>query len=72
MKASEVRVLDDGALADAIENALKELYKLRFQEAAGRLANNSRLRIVRRDLARMLTVRRERELDAAHAVKEGK
>ena len=72
MKAAEFRAKNDADLVEAIEEARQELYNLRFQGAAGRLANNARVRIVRRDLARLLTIQRERELWAAFEVATGK
>jgi len=65
MKAAEFRAKNDVDLVEAIEEARQELYNLRFQAAAGRLANDARVRLVRRDLARLLTIQREREIWAA-------
>jgi large subunit ribosomal protein L29 len=74
MKPSEVRAMSDGELAEAVENSRQEMFNLRFQAATGRLPDTGRLRIVRRRLACLLTVQRERELWAAYeaaASKEG-
>lgn len=62
MKASELRVLGDDQLRAQINEHLKELFNLRFQKVTGRLTNAARPRAVRRDIARIKTVLREREL----------
>jgi large subunit ribosomal protein L29 len=59
--AAELRQLDDDELENRLINARKELFNLRFQAATGRLDNSARTGDVRRDIARMLTVRRARE-----------
>jgi large subunit ribosomal protein L29 len=61
--ASELRDLDDAALADALRTARRELFGLRFQHATGELENTSRLRQAKRDVARALTVVRQRGID---------
>jgi large subunit ribosomal protein L29 len=66
--AAEFRDLDDAELDSRIENARKELFNLRFHKATGRLDNTARLSIVRREIARALTVRREREISRYEAV----
>ena len=71
MNASDMRGMGEAELAEAIENRRQELFNLRFQEATGRLADTSRLRQVRRDLARLLTVQRERELWAEYEAAMG-
>ena len=58
----QLRGLEDGPLADALAEAKKELFNLRFQSATGQLDNHGRLRAVRRDIARIYTEMREREL----------
>ncbi len=62
-KAVEVHGLDDAALADFVEGRRKESFNLRFQHATGQLENTARLHQAKRDLARGLTVARERGLD---------
>jgi large subunit ribosomal protein L29 len=62
--------MGDAELAQAIENTRQELYNLRFQAATGRLANNARLSIVHRDLARLMTVKRQREIWATYEAAE--
>ena len=59
---SELDVLDDAALVAELEKGKKELFNLRFQSASGQLDNHGRLKIVRRDIARIYTILREREL----------
>ena len=61
--AAEIRELDDEELANKLLEARKELFNLRFQSATGRLDNNARVTQVRRDIARLLTAQRARELD---------
>ena len=61
--AAEIRELDDEELVNKLLEARKELFNLRFQAATGRLDNNARVTQVRRDIARLLTVQRARELD---------
>lgn len=64
MKANELRNLDDAKLNELVEDSYKELFNLRFQKVTGKLTNTSRFRQVRRDIARIKTILRERELDA--------
>ena len=61
-KATEVRALGDEELLTRLREAKEELFNLRFQVATGQLDNNRRLQTVRRDIARIYTVMREREL----------
>ncbi|HET9091226.1 MAG TPA: 50S ribosomal protein L29 [Acidimicrobiales bacterium] len=65
--AREFRDLDPVELETRIENARKELFNLRFQAATGRLDNSARVGIVRREIARAVTVQREREIEQAEA-----
>jgi len=60
--AAELRDLTAGDLADKLKEAKEELFNLRFQNATGQLDNTARLRTVRKDIARIYTVIREREL----------
>jgi large subunit ribosomal protein L29 len=60
--------LDDGALIDQVAEAKDELFKLRFQHATGQLSNYSRLGQVRKDIARIETELRAREIAAAEAL----
>lgn len=62
MSAAELRELSDEELVQRVREAKEELFNLRFQMATGQLDNNRRLRTVRRDIARIYTIMREREL----------
>ena len=61
-KAAELRELPDEELYVRIESAKEELFNLRFQAATGQLESHGRLRTVKKDIARIYTVVREREL----------
>ena len=61
-RAQELRETGDEDLLVALREAKEELFNLRFQVATGQLDNNRRLQTVRRDIARIYTVMREREL----------
>lgn len=63
--AAELRELGDTELVDRLKESKEELFNLRFQMATGQLDNNRRLRTVRREIARIYTVMRERELGLA-------
>ena len=67
-KVGEFAALGDEELVHRLADARKELFNLRFQFATGQLDRSSRLMDVRRDIARMLTVLREREIAAAEAL----
>ena len=60
--AHELRVLDNDTLEERLREHKEELFNLRFQAATGQLESHGRLRQVRRDIARIYTVMREREL----------
>jgi large subunit ribosomal protein L29 len=62
-KAIELRDLDDSGLVEHLRTARRELFGLRFQHATGELENTSRLRDAKRDVARAMTVLRERGVD---------
>ena len=68
--AAELRELSDEELVLRVREAKEELFNLRFQMATGQLDNNRRLRTVRRDIARIYTVMRERELGLSAAPDE--
>lgn len=61
-QASDLRASTEVELDDKLAEAKVELFNLRFQSAAGRLENHGRLRAVRKEIARIYTVKREREL----------
>ncbi|OBJ69795.1 50S ribosomal protein L29 [Mycobacterium sp. 1274756.6] len=65
VSAGELRELTDDELTERLREAKEELFNLRFQLATGQLSNNRRLRVVRREIARVHTVLRERELGLA-------
>jgi large subunit ribosomal protein L29 len=62
LASKELRGLDDDRLVDELRKAKEELFNLRFQSATGQLDNHGRLRAVRKDIARIYTEMREREL----------
>ncbi|WP_432735576.1 50S ribosomal protein L29 [Maridesulfovibrio sp. FT414] len=64
MKANELRELDSAALNEKLAEARKELFNLRFQHATAQLENTQRLSVVKKDIAKILTVQREKELGA--------
>ena len=66
--AAELRALDADDLESKLKDAKEELFNLRFQNATGQLDNTARLRAVRREIARIYTVQRERELGIIEAV----
>jgi large subunit ribosomal protein L29 len=66
--AAELRALDAEALEVKLREAKEELFNLRFQNATGQLDNTARLKTVRREIARIYTVMRERELGIIEAV----
>ena len=59
---AELDTFEDERLADELKKAKEELFNLRFQAATGQLESHGRLRAVKRDIARIYTVQREREL----------
>ena len=61
-RTNDLREVADEDLVIALREAKEELFNLRFQVATGQLDNNRRLQTVRRDIARIYTVMREREL----------
>jgi len=61
-KPQELRGLQDEELLGKLREAKEELFNLRFQAATGQLENAGRLKSVRRDIARIYTILREREL----------
>jgi large subunit ribosomal protein L29 len=61
-KPNELRLLPEDELLARLQEAKAELFNLRFQAATGQLESHGRLRTVKRDIARIYTVVREREL----------
>ena len=62
MRVHEVRELSDEDLAQELEGSYKELLNVRFRLATKQMSNTSQLRIVRRNIARLNTVTRARQL----------
>ena len=60
MKANDVRAMTPDQLEDEMAKLKKEQFNLRFQKATGQLDNTSRVRVVRRDIARIQTVLRDK------------
>jgi large subunit ribosomal protein L29 len=68
MKAADIRPMTPDEMDDEIAKLKKEQFNLRFQKATGQLENTARQREVRRDIARLKTVvRQRRAMDAAKA-----
>ena len=63
MKGSDVHNLQDPQLVEYVGNARQELFNLRFQHATGQLENTARLKRAKKDLARGLTIARQRGID---------
>ena len=61
MKVDELRVLEVDELDGRLRQARRELYELRFKHAVGQLENSSQISKVRHDIARIMTVLRERD-----------
>ena len=61
MKVDELKVLEVDELGGRLKAARRELYELRFKHAVGQLENSSQISKVRHDIARIMTVLRERE-----------
>lgn len=70
MKPSEFRELSNEDLAQALVEAKEERFNLRFQVATNQLDNTARLTQVKKDIARILTVMREREMASAPGAEE--
>ncbi|WP_066517760.1 50S ribosomal protein L29 [Curtobacterium ammoniigenes] len=62
LRPTELDTFEDERLVDELKKAKEELFNLRFQSATGQLESHGRLRAVKRDIARIYTVLREREL----------
>jgi large subunit ribosomal protein L29 len=64
-RASELRDLSDDELGDRLKDRRQELFNLRFQSVTGALENSARLKLAKREIARILTVVTEREMTKA-------
>jgi len=69
MKATEVHGLGDAELVEALKEARQEAFNLRLRNATGELENSARLGNSRRDVARLLTVARQRGIDLQKELK---
>jgi large subunit ribosomal protein L29 len=67
LNPSNLRGFDEDRLVEELRKAKEELFNLRFQSATGQLDNHGRLRAVRKDIARIYTELRERELGIGQA-----
>ena len=67
VKAAELRELADEELVTRLREAKAELFNLRVQAATGQLENHGRLQVIRREIARIYTIMRERELGLSEA-----
>jgi large subunit ribosomal protein L29 len=65
MKPSQIRALNEGQIETTLSELHEEWRNLRFQEAVGQLTDTARIRTIRKDIARIMTVQHERRLDAA-------
>jgi large subunit ribosomal protein L29 len=70
-RAVEIRQMTNPELGQAIQDAKEEMFNLRFQWASGQLEDATRMKQLRKDIARLLTIQRERELAAALIREEG-
>ena len=61
MRARQLRDMSDQDLTQHLEEVRQELFNLRFQSATGALENSARLRLAKREIARILTIQHERE-----------
>ena len=64
MKASEIKYISDPELETKLAELKEELFNLRFQLAVNQLDNPTRIKAVKKDIARIKTVQRERQLTA--------
>ncbi len=69
-KASELEALDDTELEQRLADAKQELFNLRFKVVTGQFDNTARLGLLRREVARILTILRHREIEAAEAAEQ--
>ncbi|HEN4264572.1 50S ribosomal protein L29 [Staphylococcus lugdunensis] len=69
MKAKEIRDLTTSEIEEQIKSSKEELFNLRFQLATGQLEETARIRTVRKTIARLKTVAREREIEQSKANK---
>jgi large subunit ribosomal protein L29 len=65
MKAKDIRALSDKEILARLDESKEEMMNLRFQQSTGELLDTSQLRVTRKRIARLETIVRERELEAA-------
>lgn len=65
MKPTDIRALSEDQMKDQLVSLKKEQFNLRFQRATGQLENTARMRQVRRDIARIQTIARQKQAAAA-------
>jgi large subunit ribosomal protein L29 len=70
VKVDELRVLEADELSVRLRTSRRELYELRFKHAVGQVADWSQIKKVRHDMARILTVLRERELGIGPTIEQ--
>jgi large subunit ribosomal protein L29 len=63
MKPSEIRNLSNDEIQETLHNKNEELFNLRFQLSTNQLENTARLKKTRRDIARLQTIRKEKEME---------
>jgi large subunit ribosomal protein L29 len=64
MNAKDIRAMNSGELDSKLAELRKELFNLRFQHATAQLENTQRIPAVKKDIARILTIKSQRELGA--------
>ena len=69
MKAADIRTMTVDQIDDEVLKLKKEQFNLRFQRATGQLENTSRVRVVRRDIARLQTIARQKRAGEPGAVR---
>ena len=69
MKGSEAHQMGDAELVEALKEARREAFNLRLRNATGELENTSRIGLSRRDVARLLTIARQRGIDLEKELK---
>ena len=65
LKAKDLHELDNDQLVQRLADTRKELFNIRFQSATGALEHTTRLRLARREIARILTIQNERNANVA-------
>jgi large subunit ribosomal protein L29 len=67
MRAKEIREMTDSELKKKLAESKEEQFKLRFQQATGQLENTQRMPKVKKNIARILTILREKEMEQINA-----